>query len=237
MKDGKRHDREPAETVPPPPRPVDGNVLVPAPDERALAAGTGEATTPDVRVAGRPGAPAGTTLPPADTTDSPTGKTGAPTDTASAPPGRTDAPADTTDAPSGKPDVPAGETGSPGAGTDVPAARKEPSAEPPAGERAELAPGKDAPADRPAAHREEPDLRLLDPGIATGFQERWRDVQASFVDDPGDAVRRAEELTMEAARALTDALSAWEGETEDDTERLRQTLRRHRDVLDRLLAL
>ncbi|POM22420.1 hypothetical protein BTM25_53700 [Actinomadura rubteroloni] len=110
-------------------------------------------------------------------------------------------------------------------------------------------------ADRPAAvpgehprpdadARPAPSDRLLDTGEAEGFRRRWHDVQAAFVDDPGDAVRRADELTGEAVDALGRALAQRrlalsprdEDDAASDTERLRLALREYRTLLDRVLG-
>lgn len=76
-------------------------------------------------------------------------------------------------------------------------------------------------------------------------QSRWRDVQASFVDDPGEAVQRADGLVEEIVEALTSSLTTrtselrerWKGADGGDTEQLRLALREYRGVLERLLAL
>lgn len=76
-------------------------------------------------------------------------------------------------------------------------------------------------------------------------QARWRDLQAGFVDDPGDAVKRADGLVGEVVESLTSALNQrtselrgrWQGAGGHDTEQLRQALREYRGVLERLLAV
>nr|WP_055502933.1 hypothetical protein [Nonomuraea pusilla] len=82
-----------------------------------------------------------------------------------------------------------------------------------------------------------------DPGHV---RTRWREVQSSFVDDPGDAVRRADGLVGEVVDAITKALAGrrsalrerWEGSGgARDTEQLRLALREYRTVLERLLDL
>ena len=45
------------------------------------------------------------------------------------------------------------------------------------------------------------DLRPLSPREASDFSDRWRRVQAQFVDDPGAAVSRADELLGEVMQA------------------------------------
>ncbi|MGW6502775.1 hypothetical protein [Nonomuraea angiospora] len=76
-------------------------------------------------------------------------------------------------------------------------------------------------------------------------QARWRDLQASFVDDPGEAVRRADGLVGEVVDALTSSLTTrtnglrdrWKDTEAADTEQMRLALRDYRNVLERLLAL
>jgi hypothetical protein len=86
--------------------------------------------------------------------------------------------------------------------------------------------------------------RLLDPAEAERFRERWREVQAAFVDDPGESVRKADDLASEAVDALGQAIAvhrrtlteALDNGEYADTERLRLTLRGYRDLLDRIFA-
>ncbi|MET7460155.1 hypothetical protein [Nonomuraea sp. NPDC005501] len=81
-------------------------------------------------------------------------------------------------------------------------------------------------------------------------QARWRELQAGFVDDPNEAVKRADGLVGEVVEALTSALTSRTGELRrrwndsdgngggrTDTEQLRLALREYRTVLERLLAL
>ncbi|MFY1695402.1 hypothetical protein [Solwaraspora sp. WMMA2101] len=78
---------------------------------------------------------------------------------------------------------------------------------------------------------------------AEAFRDRWRDVQLRFVDDPQGAAGQARELVTEAVEVLTAALTAQrdglggDGTDADDTEQLRMTVRRYRDLLDRLLTI
>ncbi|MEO3803897.1 hypothetical protein [Nonomuraea sp. B1E8] len=79
----------------------------------------------------------------------------------------------------------------------------------------------------------------------TQVQARWRDLQASFVDDPGEAVRRADGLLGEVVESFTSSLTSrtdalrdgWKDTGAQDTEHLRLALRDYRNVLERLLAL
>ncbi|MFC9975386.1 hypothetical protein ACFVH6_31300 [Spirillospora sp. NPDC127200] len=87
--------------------------------------------------------------------------------------------------------------------------------------------------------------RLLEAGDAARFRERWHEVQSGFVDDPHEAVRRADELSAEVVNALGQALANhkrsldehWRTEKDErpDTERLRLALRGYRHFLDRIL--
>jgi len=87
---------------------------------------------------------------------------------------------------------------------------------------------------------------IIESGAADGFHARWRDVQFGFVDDPGEAVRQADEMADEVVRSFTDALAARKRALEDDwrsqrdappdTERLRLIVRAYRQFVDRLLT-
>jgi hypothetical protein len=89
---------------------------------------------------------------------------------------------------------------------------------------------------------------LLDQETTAGLRDRWRDVQLRFVDDPQAALGEARGLVGEAVESLTSALAAQrdkldhdgdDGTGNDDggeTERIRLSIRRYRDFLDRVLA-
>jgi hypothetical protein len=106
--------------------------------------------------------------------------------------------------------------------------------DPPGGPCAEQAP----------AHAAPDDIVLFDQD-PTQVQARWRDLQASFVDDPGEAVRRADGLVGEVVESLTSSLTSrtaalrgrWKDAGGAETEQLRLALRDYRNVLERLLAL
>jgi hypothetical protein len=51
-----------------------------------------------------------------------------------------------------------------------------------------------------AARRDKIDVRELSDHERTGYTHEWNDVQASFVDNPGDAVRDADRLVGEVMR-------------------------------------
>jgi hypothetical protein len=100
-----------------------------------------------------------------------------------------------------------------------------------------------APAAPPAEEAATP-AKLLDAAEAERFRERWPEVQASFIDDPGEAVRRADDLASDAVDALGRAIAthrrtlseALDGGGRPDTERLRLALRDYRNLLDRIFA-
>ncbi|WP_248964552.1 hypothetical protein [Sphaerisporangium perillae] len=77
------------------------------------------------------------------------------------------------------------------------------------------------------------------------FERRWRKVQASFVDDPREAVERADRLADEAVAAITSRkqglVDRWkngdQNGDQNDTERLRLALRDYRSLLQELVGL
>ncbi|TDB87524.1 hypothetical protein E1264_14490 [Actinomadura sp. KC216] len=97
-------------------------------------------------------------------------------------------------------------------------------------------------AEAPAPAAEAPG-RLLDPAEAGRLRDRWHEVQSGFVDDPREAVRRADGLASDAVDALGHAIAAHrrslaEAAATDeppDTERLRLALRGYRDLLHRVI--
>jgi hypothetical protein len=91
--------------------------------------------------------------------------------------------------------------------------------------------------------------KSLDPlftaDAATGFRSRWDVVQRSFVDDPQEAVRAADELVAQVTQSLEETFSnqraALEGELNQtepaSTENLRLALRSYRAFFERLLSI
>lgn len=76
------------------------------------------------------------------------------------------------------------------------------------------------------------------------YHDRWREVQASFVDDPAAAVRSADDLFADVVAALSTALTErqqalgeWRDAPEQGTEELRTTLMRYRVVFQRLISV
>ncbi len=80
---------------------------------------------------------------------------------------------------------------------------------------------------------------------AQDFRATWDTVQTGFVDDPKQAVRKADELVAQVmqtlARSFSDERSRLEGQVDPteqaSTEDLRIALRRYRSFFQRLLSL
>lgn len=80
---------------------------------------------------------------------------------------------------------------------------------------------------------------------AEGFRSQWQRIQASFVDEPRDAVQRADELVASTIKRLAEVFAQERSKLEQDwsrgdevsTEDLRQALRRYRSFFDRLLTV
>ena len=99
----------------------------------------------------------------------------------------------------------------------------------------------------PAPETADGPVTLLEPDHTEEFRRRWDAIKASFVDDPKEAVRRAEQLAeevvAEVARTVDtrrrDLIERREGIGDQDdntgTERLRVVLHGYRSVLDPVL--
>jgi hypothetical protein len=75
-------------------------------------------------------------------------------------------------------------------------------------------------------------------GTVTGFRDRWRELQAGFVDDPQRAVHSADELVDEIMRELAQRKNSIEEHWRDganDTEELRVAIQEYRSFLNQLL--
>ncbi|CCH29073.1 hypothetical protein ABZ816_36190 [Actinosynnema sp. NPDC047251] len=80
---------------------------------------------------------------------------------------------------------------------------------------------------------------------AEELRTEWRGLQADFVDDPQDAVQRADELVAQVIGSLANTFAEhrrsleeqWKQEGHADTEELRVALRRYRTFFDRLLSV
>jgi len=92
---------------------------------------------------------------------------------------------------------------------------------------------------------DEPPVTLFDEGRTVDLRSRWETIQASFVDEPREAVSHADGLVAEVLDELARAFSEerqtlekeWTLGDEVSTEDLRQALRHYRSFFDRLLSL
>jgi hypothetical protein len=81
--------------------------------------------------------------------------------------------------------------------------------------------------------------------VAEDFRSRWDAVQIGFVDDPRQAVHKADELVAQVMKSLAETFSSERAKIEsqsndtDDTttENLRVALRHYRSFFQRLLSL
>ena len=85
---------------------------------------------------------------------------------------------------------------------------------------------------------------LLSDREAGVFLDRWREVQARFVDDPRTAVQDGDALVAELMRSLADRFAEqkgaleeqWKSGGEPETEQLRLALQEYRSFFNRLLS-
>lgn len=91
----------------------------------------------------------------------------------------------------------------------------------------------------------EPLAPLFLSDTAKEFRSRWDAVQSSFVDDPRQSVRQADELVAEVMKSLAETFSDERAKLEGlvdpmdktSTEDLRIALRCYRSFFERLLSL
>jgi len=84
---------------------------------------------------------------------------------------------------------------------------------------------------------------LFDPAREQELRDRWRALQAQFVDDPRNTVSEADSLVAELLRDLAQSFDGARSKLEDQwssgedvsTEDLRLTLQRYRSFFERLL--
>src|SRR5215212_12255331 len=82
---------------------------------------------------------------------------------------------------------------------------------------------------------------LFPPDVMAQFRERWTDAQTGFVDEPRQAVERADELVAEAIKRLAESFSEersrleaqWSRNGDVSTEDLRIALQRYRSFFQR----
>jgi hypothetical protein len=85
---------------------------------------------------------------------------------------------------------------------------------------------------------------LLGADELESFRERWKSVQAAFVDDPRATVKEADELVKDLVGRLSESFtqerasleSQWDRHADPSTEDLRMAMRRYRSFFIRLLA-
>jgi len=99
--------------------------------------------------------------------------------------------------------------------------------------------------ERSMQSRDEPLAALFPPDMAQDFRSRWDEVQIGFVDDPKQAVRKADELVAQVMKSLAqkfaDERAKFENQFDEQgsasTENLRVALRGYRSFFQRLLSL
>ena len=103
----------------------------------------------------------------------------------------------------------------------------------------------DAPVRQPEETDEDRSTPLFAGNESDVFRHRWTDVQAAFVDEPRQAVEKADALVAEAMKRLAEIFARERGNLEQQwakggdvsTEDLRVALRRYRSFFDRLLSV
>ena len=90
----------------------------------------------------------------------------------------------------------------------------------------------------------EEDQGLFEESEAAALRERWREVQAAFVDEPRRAVEDADSLVADLMHRLAETFASerasleaqWDRSGDVSTEDLRIALQRYRSFFDRLLS-
>jgi hypothetical protein len=86
--------------------------------------------------------------------------------------------------------------------------------------------------------------QLLERDEMQGVIQRWKEIQAQFVDEPRSAVQNADALVADLMQRLASMFAAerdqlesrWTSDGDVSTEDLRQGLQRYRSFFERLLA-
>ena len=92
---------------------------------------------------------------------------------------------------------------------------------------------------------EEDSPQLFEQGALESYRFDWGTIQTGFVDNPGGAVRQADELVAAVMKRLAEVFGdarvnleqAWAKGDDVSTEELRVALRRYRSFFDRLLSV
>ena len=88
------------------------------------------------------------------------------------------------------------------------------------------------------------DVALLAADDGAGFQRRWEELQANFVDDPRRTVDQADELVAQVMQRVAEGFATererlerqWGRDEDVSTEDLRVALQRYRSFFRRLLS-
>ena len=97
-----------------------------------------------------------------------------------------------------------------------------------------------------AADRREPELTpLFSDQTELELRTRWQEIQTGFVDEPRQAVERADQLVAQLMQQLAQGFSdqrnnlerQWDQAEKISTEDLRIALRRYRSFFERLLSI
>jgi hypothetical protein len=86
---------------------------------------------------------------------------------------------------------------------------------------------------------------LFAPVETEQFRSNWAAIQTGFVDEPRDAVQKADELVARCIKRIAESFAEerakmeheWDRGDNVSTEDLRQALRRYRSFFDRLLSV
>jgi hypothetical protein len=90
-----------------------------------------------------------------------------------------------------------------------------------------------------------PEQSLMPKRETEDMRERWKTIQASFVDEPRKAVQEADQLVKSAIQQLEEVFreqrsqmeQLWSGGKDVSTEDLRVSFQRYRTFFNRLLSL
>lgn len=169
------------------------------------------------------------TEPMADATELPAPRHDLPVDGPGLPADGADRPGDARgDLPADRPDLPRDARDVPEDGRDVPEDGRDEVVGGPAAVTEEL----------PAAPVAATGAGFFAEGAVDRFRDRWRELQAGFVDDPATAVRNADELIDEIMRELAERKQNLEGRwrgAPGDTEELRVAIQEYRSFFNQLL--